>query len=137
MASNSVLTRCSKNDEKKICISFWLDLPKLNSPELQKCYFLYNHKQICSKVPIILYFFRPKRPSGTHCQFCSHPFSVEFQHCLLTNIFFVKTQHSILTFLDLTFFMLWKCTVLIVLITDFRFMAPVCIKVYLGIHFLF
>ena len=36
----------------------------LNSPELQKSYFLYNHKQFCSKVPIIFYFVRPKHPSG-------------------------------------------------------------------------
>ena len=36
----------------------------LYSPELQKCYFLFNHKQICSKVPILLYFVRPKHPSG-------------------------------------------------------------------------
>ena len=36
----------------------------LYSPELQKCYFLYNHKKICSKVPILLFFVRPKRPSG-------------------------------------------------------------------------
>ena len=36
----------------------------LNSSELQKRYFLYLHKQICSKVPIVLYFVRPKCPSG-------------------------------------------------------------------------
>ena len=36
----------------------------LYPPELQKCYFLFNHKQIRSKVPILLYFVRPKRPSG-------------------------------------------------------------------------
>ena len=29
-----------------------------------KCYFLYVHKQICSKVPILLYFVGPKHPSG-------------------------------------------------------------------------
>ena len=40
---------------------FWT---KLFSPELHKCYFLYNYKQIRSKVPILLYFVRPKRPSG-------------------------------------------------------------------------
>ena len=34
------------------------------SPELQKCYFLYNDKQICSKVPISEYFVGPKSPSG-------------------------------------------------------------------------
>ena len=42
---------------------------KLYCPELQKCYFLYIHKQICSKVPILLYFVGPKRPSG-NC-YCS------------------------------------------------------------------
>ena len=42
----------------------------LNSPELQKCYFLYNHKQFCSKVPIILYFVRPKHPSGNCYSSC-------------------------------------------------------------------
>ena len=36
----------------------------LNSPELPKCYFIRNHKQIRSKEPIILYFVRPKRASG-------------------------------------------------------------------------
>ena len=35
----------------------------LYSPELQKSYFPYNHRKICSKVPILLYFVRPKRPS--------------------------------------------------------------------------
>ena len=39
-------------------------IPKLFSPELHKCYFLYNHKQIHSKVPMLLYFVGPKRPSG-------------------------------------------------------------------------
>ena len=34
------------------------------SPELHKCYFLYIHKQIHSKVPILLNFVDPKRPSG-------------------------------------------------------------------------
>ena len=37
---------------------------KLFYPELYKRYFLYIHKQICSKVPISLYFVGPKRPSG-------------------------------------------------------------------------
>ena len=32
--------------------------------ELHKWYFLYIHKQIRLKVPILLYFDRPKRPSG-------------------------------------------------------------------------
>ena len=36
---------------------------KLFSPELQ-CYFLYINKQIRSKVPILLFFVQPKRPSG-------------------------------------------------------------------------
>ena len=35
----------------------------LYPPELQRCYFLFNHKQICLKVPILLYFVRPKRSS--------------------------------------------------------------------------
>ena len=37
---------------------------KLFSPELQKCYFLYIYKQICSRVPIFLYFYGPKHLSG-------------------------------------------------------------------------
>ena len=37
---------------------------KLLSPELQKCYFLYVHKQIQSKVPILFSFIGPKRQSG-------------------------------------------------------------------------
>ena len=44
-------------------VGFTLD-SKLFSPELHKCYFLYVHKQIRSKVPILLYFDGPKRPSG-------------------------------------------------------------------------
>ena len=39
-------------------------MTKLFSPELHKCYFLYIPKQICSKVPVLLYFVGPKRPSG-------------------------------------------------------------------------
>ena len=44
--------------------------PTLYPPELQKCYFLFNHKQICSKVPILLYFVRPKDPSGNYYVSC-------------------------------------------------------------------
>ena len=39
-------------------------LAKLFSPELHKCYFLYVHKQIRSKVPILLYYVGPKHPPG-------------------------------------------------------------------------
>ena len=39
-------------------------LPNVVDPELKKCYFIYIHKQVCSKVPIILFFVRPKRTSG-------------------------------------------------------------------------
>ena len=41
---------------------------KLISHELHKCYFLYIHNLICSKVPILLYFVAPKCPSG-NCYF--------------------------------------------------------------------
>ena len=44
-------------------VKSWVQV-NLNSLELKKCYFLHNHKQFCPKVPIILYFVRPKRPSG-------------------------------------------------------------------------
>ena len=37
---------------------------KLFSPELYKCYFLYIHKQILSKVPTLLHSVRTKRSSG-------------------------------------------------------------------------
>ena len=37
---------------------------KLFSPELHKCYLLYNHKQIHSKVPTLYYFVEPKEPLG-------------------------------------------------------------------------
>ena len=37
---------------------------KLFYPELHRWYFLYIHKRICSKVPILLYFVGPKRPTG-------------------------------------------------------------------------
>ena len=44
---------------------YWpTEITKLFSPELHKCYFLYIHKQIRLKVPILLYFVGPKRPSG-------------------------------------------------------------------------
>ena len=48
------------------CISNWVSypMPNLYSPGLQKCYFLYNHKQICSKVTILLCFVKLKGPSG-------------------------------------------------------------------------
>ena len=38
--------------------------PKLFSLELHKCYFLYVHKKICSKVPILSYFVKRKCISG-------------------------------------------------------------------------
>ena len=41
---------------KKLVNTLEPGISNLNSPELQKCYFLYNHKQIRSKVPIIGYF---------------------------------------------------------------------------------
>ena len=39
-------------------------------PELHKWYFHYIHKQIRSKVPILLYYFGPKRPSGNYYVGC-------------------------------------------------------------------
>ena len=53
---------------KFVISGYNLHRPKLFSPESQKCYFFYIHKQICLKVPILLYFVRPKRPSG-NCSF--------------------------------------------------------------------
>ena len=47
----------------------WILGTKLFSLELQ-CYFLYVHKQIRSKVPILLYFVGPKHPSGNCCVSC-------------------------------------------------------------------
>ena len=43
---------------------------KLYSPELHKCYFLYIHKQIPSKVPTF-FFNGPKRPSDNCYITCS------------------------------------------------------------------
>ena len=43
---------------------------KLFSPKLHKCYFLYVHTQILSKVLILLYFVKPKRHSGNCCVSC-------------------------------------------------------------------
>ena len=48
----------------------WILGTKLFSPELHKCYFLYVHKQIRSKVPILLYFVGPKRPSSNYYVSC-------------------------------------------------------------------
>ena len=44
--------------------ALFLGCTKLFSSELHKCYFLYIHKQIHSKVPTLLNFVGPKRPSG-------------------------------------------------------------------------
>ena len=40
--------------------------PLYSDSKLHKCYFFYMCKQISSKVPILLYFVRPKRPSGNY-----------------------------------------------------------------------
>ena len=64
---------------------------KLFSPELHKCYFLYIHKQICSKVPTL--FVGPK-----------HPFGYCYISCFLTdktasnanrNVFFLSKKTNI------------------------------------------
>ena len=55
---------------------------KLFYPELYKRYFLYIHKQICSKVPISFYFVGPKCPSG-NC----------YVSCFLTDKTALTTSH--------------------------------------------
>ena len=45
---------------------YWWISTNRDSPKLHKCYFFYMCKQILSKVPILLYFVRPKRPSGNY-----------------------------------------------------------------------
>ena len=66
----------------------------LNSLELQKCYFLYNHKQICSKVPIVVFFLRPKCSSGNCYVSCflteKTPLIQILQEVIFRNIFWKK-----------------------------------------------
>ena len=73
---------------------------KLFSPELHKCYFLYNHKQIHSKVPILLNFVGPKNPSGD-----------SFVSCFLTDkkaLNLMILIHLIKIWLAFIQFMIWK-----------------------------
>ena len=56
--------------ERRIFKEYYFEKSKLFSPELHKWYFHFIHKQIHSKVPILLYFVEPKRPSGAiNCRF--------------------------------------------------------------------
>ena len=54
------------------------------SCELHKCYFLYIHKQICSKVPSSLYFVRPKPPSGNCYVSCFLTDKTALSVCMVT-----------------------------------------------------
>ena len=69
-----------KNPKSKICICSSDSTNAKKNPLMhtqscivlnyKKCYFLYIHKQIRSKVPISLYFVRPNRPSGNSYVSC-------------------------------------------------------------------
>ena len=70
------------------------------SPELQKCYFLYIHKQICSKMSILSYFVRPKRSSGNCYVNC---FLTEKTSLVRRNLFSKKWAHFLSSFLNTQF----------------------------------
>ena len=63
-------------------------LSKLFSPELHKCDFLYVHKQIRSKVPILSYFVEPKPPSGNYYVSCF--LTDKTVLCYLEKMFFLQ-----------------------------------------------
>ena len=58
---------------------------KLVSSWTTKVYFLFNHKQVRSKVPILLYFVRPKRSSGNCYESCFITEKTPLTICNLTS----------------------------------------------------
>ena len=82
----------------QVCVEFGVVDPKLFSPELHKCYFLYIHKQIRSKVPILLYFVGPKHHSGNCYVSCfltdKTALLSTFRFFILSTILLVKIENT-------------------------------------------